>query len=122
DTLEGSGTHEVVIPLHLAPGVCVVAAAAGEPQLRLQTQGRTFILLWQAAADWALEVGAGRVSPSYGGAVPISRLGWRRRGPLPTAFCLFMTPVECFSPDLLTWAGKLVAPPQHGNLHKEVRP
>ena len=79
DRFEGEGDHDVEIPLHLAAGV---GAAIGDGDIELRAQGRRFILDWAPREDWEVGEAAARVSPSYGVAVAISRLCWRRRGRL----------------------------------------
>lgn len=70
--------HAVEIPLLLAPGVAVSVGAS----IRLEGQGKVFIVTWTDMADWTVAVEAARVSPSYGVAVPSKRIVWRRAGPL----------------------------------------
>ena len=80
DTFEGAGRHRVEVPLHLAPGV---GASLLEPgRLELRAGARVFRLEWEASEDWALEIGRGRVSPSYGVAVDSVRLVFEREGEL----------------------------------------
>jgi uncharacterized heparinase superfamily protein len=80
DSFEGSGSHRIEVPLHLAPGVAASVRSGGVVELR--AQGRRFKLEWEPSEVWALEIGAGRVSPSYGVARPIVRLLFSRDGPL----------------------------------------
>ncbi len=80
DAFEGSGRHRVAIPLHLAPGVEVGERSAGRAVL--EAQGRRFLLEWGSTDSWTLEIGEGRVSPSYGVAVPVVRLLFAREGTL----------------------------------------
>jgi uncharacterized heparinase superfamily protein len=80
DDFEGAGRHRVEVPLHLAPGV---EAEPGSPGLVVLRAGsRSFRLVWQPVEAWALEIGQGRVSPSYGVALPITRLLFSRDGEL----------------------------------------
>lgn len=80
DHFEGSGDHAVEVPLHLAVGVKVVDTSSG--RIVLAAHGRTFVVAWNPVREWELEVTDGRVSPSYGVALPTQVLRWRRRGPL----------------------------------------
>jgi uncharacterized heparinase superfamily protein len=75
DDFEGGDAHAAEVPLHLAPGVEVVGAGRGQAQLRAGSE--LFALEWLEAEHWALRVGRGRFSPSYGVYVPIVRLAFR---------------------------------------------
>jgi uncharacterized heparinase superfamily protein len=92
DELEGTGNHLVTVPLHLAPGVEAWSDRMGAVTLR---QGdRRFVLEWSPAQDWTFEIGAGRVSPSYGVTKTSVRLLWRRSGQLPTTLTVSIVPVS----------------------------
>ena len=80
DVFEGTGEHLIEVPLHLALGVTVVEGSGG--RVVLGARDRTFAVTWSPADEWTLEITDGRVSPSYGVALPIRVLRWRRRGPL----------------------------------------
>lgn len=80
DAFDGALDHRVSIPLHLAPGVTVVAVQVGELVLRAGT--KHFSLTWNDPEDWPIEIGKGRVSPTYGVTEEIVRLAWSRQGPL----------------------------------------
>jgi len=80
DSFEGSGSHRIEVPLHLASGVAASVRSAGVVELR--AGGRCFKLEWEPSRAWALEIGTGRVSPSYGVVRPIVRLLFSREGPL----------------------------------------
>jgi len=88
DAFEGSGRHRIEIPVHLAPGVGTGKRASG--QLVLEARGRRFLLEWGPADSWSLEIGEGRVSPSYGVVVPVVRLLFSREGTLdpPLSVCI----------------------------------
>lgn len=75
DVIEGTGEHTVTIPLHLAPGVEVEQLSLHS--LVLKAGGKTFLLEWSSEVAWTLEVGSGRVSPSYGVVAPSVRLLWK---------------------------------------------
>ena len=78
DAFEGAGRHRFEVPLHLAPGVEASLRRPGV--LELTSAGRRFAVTWEPADAWPLEIGQGRVSPSYGLAVPVVRLLWAREG------------------------------------------
>lgn len=78
DRVSGEGNHDVVVPLHLAPGV---ACALQEGGVRLSSVGQNFDVFWQGAG-WRLAVEPSTVSPSYGVAVSSHRLVWHRTGAL----------------------------------------
>jgi hypothetical protein len=80
DAFEGDGRHRITIPLHLAPGVAV--RREGRGLLLLEAGNQRFTLSWNPSEAWSLEVGEGRVSPSYGVTLPAVRLAWSREGPL----------------------------------------
>jgi uncharacterized heparinase superfamily protein len=90
DAFEGSGNHRIEIPLHLAPGVLAQVLSLGE--VDLMARGRRFRLAWGPAGAWMLELGEGRVSPSYGVAVPIVRLLFTREGPLEHPLVVLIAP------------------------------
>jgi len=90
DAFEGVGRHRVEIPLHLAPGIRVTEAAPG--LLVLHAGGRRFRLDWGDRAHWALAIGEGRVSPSYGVVEPCVRLAWTREGDLSAVLRVGITP------------------------------
>ncbi len=80
DAFEGSGSLTFEIPLHLASGVEAAERSPGIVELRAGS--RLFRLEWQPVGAWSLELGRGRASPSYGIALPIARLSWKREGAL----------------------------------------
>ena len=90
DAFEGSGRHRIEIPLHLAPGVGTGERSAG--RVVLEARGRRFFLEWGPIDFWALEIGEGRVSPSYGVAVPVVRLLFAREGTLDPPLRVCLTP------------------------------
>jgi hypothetical protein len=65
------------VPLHLAVGV--EHAPLARPRRAARAAGG-FRLTWDPHEAWALEIGSGRVSPSYGVALPIVRLLFQTRG------------------------------------------
>jgi len=86
DEIQGVGEHVVSIPLHLA---CDVEARIEDAnRIALKAGGREFLLIWSGTGNWAVEIGSGRISPSYGVVVPSLRLLWRRRGALPATLTL----------------------------------
>jgi uncharacterized heparinase superfamily protein len=91
DAFEGAGRHRFEVPLHLAPGV--ETSLRGPGVLELRSAGRRFVLTWEPAEAWPIEIGEGRVSPSYGVAVEIVRLLWTREGPCDPPLTLRLAPV-----------------------------
>jgi uncharacterized heparinase superfamily protein len=96
DEIEGTGEHSVTIPLHLAAGVGARREAPG--RIVLSAGGKEFVLLWSSADEWQLEVCAARISPSYGIVVPSLSLAWQRRGHLPCALTMSISPHEVERP------------------------
>jgi uncharacterized heparinase superfamily protein len=80
DEFEGTGAHEVEIPLHLHPGVEAIPLAPGS--LRLRANNMHFEVVWSDAGAWQLHIEPSRVSRSYGIVGASKRLVWRRSGPL----------------------------------------
>jgi uncharacterized heparinase superfamily protein len=92
DHFEGSGQHEICVPLHLAPGVEVHGVLGNE--LVLEAAERRFLVWWPPGSGYVLKVENARVSPSYGVALHTKRLVWRC-GPAPlNALDLFIAPAE----------------------------
>jgi len=92
DECEGSGTHTVSIPLHLAVGV--TARRQGTDALVLAAGGREFRLEWSPSSEWKLEIGEGRISTSYGVVDSAVRLVWTRTGALPSTLVMQVAPLE----------------------------
>jgi uncharacterized heparinase superfamily protein len=90
DAFEGSGRHRIEVPLHLAPAVRATATEPG--RVLLQAGGRRFSLEWGPGDAWMLVMGEGRVSPSYGVAVPCVLLAWTREGALGPSLTVRLTP------------------------------
>ena len=90
DEIEGQGEHEVVIPLHLAPGV--VVERDGEA-IRLRSGGCGFLLA-ASGEGWRLAIEPTTISPSYGVAEASHRLAWTRRGALPATLSVTIVPDE----------------------------
>jgi hypothetical protein len=77
DSFESDGEHLFEVPLHLAVGV---SAQQDGKALCLTAGERAFRLSWSPEGNWQLEVGQGRISPTYGVVLPCVRLRWARRG------------------------------------------
>jgi len=90
DVIAGEGVHEVVVPLHLAPGVSVEQRGN---DLRLSSVGRTFAVA-VSGDGWDLEREATTISPSYGVALRAERLLWKRRGTLPVKLRVSIEPAS----------------------------
>lgn len=73
DLITGTGAHKAQIPLHLYPGVEVADFTACS--LSLVAGAKRFKLFWKGDA-WSLRLERGRVSPSYGIAIPTGKLVW----------------------------------------------
>jgi uncharacterized heparinase superfamily protein len=88
DKIEGPGTHEVVVPLHLAPEVVIDRSGT---RICLRSGGRAFLV--SASGDgWTFAIEPTTISPSYGVIVPSHRLVWARRGTLPARLRLVIEP------------------------------
>jgi hypothetical protein len=90
DTVRGAGRHSVVIPLQLAPGVEYRAASAAGGVLA--AAGRRFRLEWSSDVPWSFAPGRSEISPSYGVAIAVNRLEWRRDGELPCSLTVRIEP------------------------------
>jgi len=55
---------------------------------------RQFRVTWSSSAEWQVAIESARISPSYGVAMPSSRLVWRRTGPLPVTLIVDIEPVK----------------------------
>src|SRR5262249_31520436 len=90
DRLNGPGTHQISIPLHLAPGVSL---SRGADAVKLCSAGREFELISEGSA-WSMAVEQCSVSPSYGIALPSQRLVWGMMGPLPSQLTITIRPAR----------------------------
>jgi uncharacterized heparinase superfamily protein len=81
DEITGTGVHALSVPLHLAPDVEARRETPG--RIVLSGGGKQFELLWSSPEEWTLDVGSGRISPSYGVIAPAISLAWRFVGRLP---------------------------------------
>jgi uncharacterized heparinase superfamily protein len=90
DSFEGAGPHSFEVPLHLAPGVSAAIRSPGVAELR--AAARCFLLTWEPCDAWTIEIGSGRISPSYGVVVPAVRLLFRRDGSLEPGLTLRIAP------------------------------
>ncbi len=82
---------EICTPLHLALGVTVEETTSTSVTLRSADEVSTLELHW-AGEGWQLEIGAGRISPSYGVAHPCVRLMWTNPSGAATPFTLGLIP------------------------------
>jgi hypothetical protein len=90
DRLNGPGTHQISIPLHLAPGVLLSRAT---DTVKLCSAGREFEVIGEGGG-WSMAAEQCSVSPSYGIAVPSHRLVWGMTGPLPTQLTITIRPAS----------------------------
>jgi uncharacterized heparinase superfamily protein len=79
DQFEGSGSHQIEIPLHLDPEVEPEQVTPG--LLLLRARNNLFELRWNDIQSWQLEIEPARISPSYGIVRQSKKLVWRRSGP-----------------------------------------
>lgn len=91
DEFVGEGSHEIRVPLQLAPGVDVAIQAPGS--VRITKGQRAFDLRWTDSAQWQLQLVEGRVSPRYGIALAAVRLEWLRSGDLRSHLEIRIRPV-----------------------------
>jgi Heparinase II/III N-terminus/Heparinase II/III-like protein len=103
---KGMKQVELEIPLHVAVGVDVEEDGRGG--LILGAGNSRFRLEWFGVGTWCLEIRKARVSPTYGVALPIWRLGWRYRGTPATSLLICLTPQESFPVDPRCWASALL--------------
>jgi hypothetical protein len=102
----GMNQVELEIPLHVAVGVDVEEDGRGG-LIMVAGNGR-FRLVWFGAGAWRLERTKARVSPTYGVALPIWRLGWRYRGTPEPSLLICLTPEESCPADPRRWASTLL--------------
>jgi uncharacterized heparinase superfamily protein len=86
DHIQGTGHHVVSIPLHLASGV--EARIDGPGRILLTAGAKRFLIEWSSARPWEVQIGPGRIAPSYGVIVPAVRLLWRYEGQLPVTLSM----------------------------------
>ena len=96
DAFEGSGRHRIEVPLHLAPGV-EASDALGRASSSCAPGAAASRSSGSRCDAWALEIGAGRVSPSYGVALPIVRLLLTREGPLEPPLSVRIAPADALA-------------------------
>lgn len=100
DSIHGAKHHDLDTPLHLAPGVAVLADAPG--RLVLSSGDARFELIW-IGPRWELGVDQGRRSPRYGMAEAIPVLRWKYSGVLPAVLAVAFAPLGSGSGDLRSW-------------------
>jgi uncharacterized heparinase superfamily protein len=89
DDITGDGAHPISIPLHLAAGVEI---KIGDHTCFLAACGKRFELSWSGSPGWQLSLEEGRLSPSYGVAVPAKVLIWRNSRALPARLVVTVAP------------------------------
>jgi uncharacterized heparinase superfamily protein len=89
DTISGQGSHEVTVPLHLAPGISVEQLGT---EFTLQSAGRNFRMTGDGDG-WTLAIEPVTISPSYGVVQSSHRLVWKRTGLLPAMLRVTIRPV-----------------------------
>jgi hypothetical protein len=93
DVVSGSGSHEVAIPFHLAPGVAVEHEGNS---IILSSSGRRFKVTVKGDG-WATAVDECLISPSYGCAISSRRFVCTRTGPLPADLTTLIRPLSTIS-------------------------
>lgn len=92
DAFEATAVNvDICTPLHLALGVTVEESTATSVTLRSADEQSTLELHW-SGAGWQFEIGAGRISPSYGVAHPCVRLMWTNHGGAATPLTFGLIP------------------------------
>jgi heparinase II/III-like protein len=90
DAIRGEGTHEVSVPLHLAPGVSVEQLGV---EVTLRSASRTFRVAAEGEG-WTLAIERTTISPSYGVEQDSHRLVWKRAGLLPATLRVTIRPAS----------------------------
>jgi len=96
----------VDIPLHLAPGVA--AEPVEERQVLLRRGEKEFLLVWRGQGAWNLETAEAMVSPSYGLAVPCTRLNWSGNCSADSFLAVCIVPSSVTGPQALSAAGEVL--------------
>ncbi len=113
DRFEGEGEHAVRIPYHLAPGVDPIEEERG--QWRLKAGGREFLLVFdngEAGGEdenggWAVSLGEGWVSPSYGVKHPAKVLNFIHQGAL-APLAVAVMPADAAPDDPQVWLADIL--------------
>lgn len=92
DEFLGDGTHDVAIPLHLAPDVEVFEL--NECELILGVGNKRFRVWWLPGSGYAVRVENARVSQAYGVVHLCKKLVWRRTSAPLASFNLFISPAD----------------------------
>jgi len=90
DSINGSGSHEVEIPLHFGPDIVLSGDAAEAIELRCGD--RLFRLDWKGAG-WRLRRSDARVAPTYGSCTRAPLVTWYVQGTLPLELRVCIWPV-----------------------------
>jgi uncharacterized heparinase superfamily protein len=90
DQVGGTGSHEVRVPFHLAPGVSV--ELIGPHIIAADAGGRIYNMTANAEDGWACEISPCAISPSYGVLKPSTRIVWARNGMLPATLNVRIEP------------------------------
>jgi len=92
DEFEGAGLHDVLIPVHLAPGISI--AQLSDCELMLSTPQKRFSIWWPKSSGYMFRVEDARVSPSYGVLKPIKKLTWFRHSASLKPLILVIAPTK----------------------------
>ena len=107
DRFEGTGTHRVSIPYHLAPAV--VAEQTGPRLWRLTAGGTVILLVWQGDDTWTADLAKAWFSPSYGVKQPTTAITFTRQGPL-ARLAVGLLPAAHAPADPAAWLARFPIP------------
>lgn len=75
DSFEGSGRHEIRIPLQLARGWSIQELLETTAVFK-HVSGCDLRITWEGTPAWRTTLRQGRIAPSYGVSIPVPRLEW----------------------------------------------
>jgi hypothetical protein len=94
DVAEGTGTHDLEIAWHFAPGLTAVEAGSGAVATASQASQQGCLGLIAAHdSGWKCEIGTQDTSPAYGQKEPAPVVRFKARTPLPAACATLILPM-----------------------------